>query len=37
VSPITRTEVFGAPSDEARAALDDLGASYHPQLTGFQR
>jgi quinol monooxygenase YgiN len=37
VAPITRVEVMGTPSDEAREALDGLGASYHSHLTGFQR
>jgi quinol monooxygenase YgiN len=37
VSPITRVEVFGTPSDDAREALDGLGAAYYPHFTGFQR
>ena len=37
VSPITRVEVFGTPSDAAREALDGLGAAYFPHFTGFQR
>ena len=37
VSPITRVEVFGTPSDAAREALDGLGAVYFPHFTGFQR
>ncbi|MFT4657602.1 MAG: quinol monooxygenase YgiN [Candidatus Aldehydirespiratoraceae bacterium] len=30
-------DVFGAIDDEARAALDPLGAVYHDHLTGFSR
>jgi len=37
VSPITRVEVFGTPSDAAREALDGLGSIYFPHFTGFQR
>ena len=37
VSPITRVEVFGTPSDAAREALIGLGASFYPHFVGFQR
>lgn len=37
VSPITRVEVMGTPSDEAREALDGLGATYFPHFVGFSR
>ena len=37
LAPITRVEVFGTPSVEAREALDGLGAAYFPHLGGFQR
>jgi hypothetical protein len=37
VAELTRFEVLGTPSDEAREALDGLNASYYPHLTGFQR
>ena len=30
-------DVYGAISDEARGALDPLGAVYHEHLTGFSR
>lgn len=37
IAPITRLEVFGDVSAEARAALDGLGASYVTHLVGFER
>jgi hypothetical protein len=29
--------VYGNASDDARAALDGLGAAYHPSTSGFTR
>ena len=37
VAPVTRVEVFGIPSDEAREALDGFGATYLQHLAGFSR
>lgn len=37
IAPITRFEVLGSASDEARAAIADLGAKHFPLMAGFQR
>ena len=37
IAPITRFEVLGAISSEARAALDTLGVAYFTHLAGFTR
>ncbi len=37
IAPITRFEVLGSASDEARQALADLGAQHFPHLDGFDR
>jgi quinol monooxygenase YgiN len=37
IAPITRLEVFGDPSEEARAALAPLGAQYVGHFVGFER
>jgi quinol monooxygenase YgiN len=37
IAPITRFEVLGTASDQAKAALADLGAKHFPHLTGFDR
>jgi len=36
-APITRFEVLGSVSDDARNALSGLGALHFPLLTGFER
>ena len=36
-APITRWEVLGSLSDDARAALDSLGAEHFPSMVGFTR
>ncbi|MFT4605432.1 MAG: quinol monooxygenase YgiN [Rhodothermales bacterium] len=36
-SEIGRLEVFGPVTDEARGALDTLGAQYFPHMGGFDR
>lgn len=37
VAPITRFEVFGDVSAQARTALDGLGAKHFDHLVGFER
>lgn len=37
IAPITRFEVIGSASDEARAALAGLGAVHFPHMGGFDR
>jgi quinol monooxygenase YgiN len=37
IAPITRSEVFGELSPEARTALDSVGAQYLSHLVGFER
>lgn len=37
IAPITRFEVFGELSADARTALDELGAKYFTHLVGFDR
>ena len=37
IAPITRFEVLGAVSDEARATLDTLGVAHFKHLAGFTR
>lgn len=37
IAPITRFEVIGSASDEAREALAGLGAVHFPRLGGFDR
>ena len=37
IAPITRLEVIGSVSSDARAALDGLGAVYFPHMAGFDR
>lgn len=37
IAPITRFEVFGELSADARKALDELGAAYFTHLVGFER
>ena len=37
IAPITRFEVLGAVSDDARNALATLGVAFFPLLTGFTR
>ena len=37
IAPITRLEVFGDASNDARAALDTLGSTYFPHFAGFER
>jgi len=37
LAPITRFEVMGSVNDEARAALDGLGAKHFPNFAGFTR
>ena len=37
IAPITRFEVFGDVSAEARAALEPLGAQHFGHLVGFER
>lgn len=37
IAPITRFEVFGDVSPEARTTLDSLGATYVGHLVGFER
>ncbi len=37
LAPITRCEVFGSVSDEAREALATLGAKHFPDYAGFTR
>ena len=37
IAPITRFEVFGEVSPEARSELDSLGAQYVTHLVGFER
>ncbi len=37
IAPITRFEVLGSVSAEARGALDTLGVKYFPLMVGFER
>ena len=37
IAPITRLEVFGTVSEDARAALASLGATHFPDFAGFTR
>jgi quinol monooxygenase YgiN len=37
IAPITRLEVLGSVSDDARKALTELGAVHFPHLSGFDR
>ena len=37
IAPITRWEVFGDVSADARTALDSLGAVYVTHLVGYER
>ena len=37
IAPITRLEVLGSVSDDARKALADFGAVHFPHLGGFDR
>lgn len=37
IAPITRLEVFGTASEQARAALAGLGAKHFPHFAGFDR
>jgi quinol monooxygenase YgiN len=37
IAPITRLEVFGTVSEQAREAVAQLGAKHFPHLAGFER
>lgn len=37
IAPITRFEVIGSASDDAREALAGLGAVHFPHMAGFDR
>ena len=37
IAPITRFEVFGTVSEQARGALAPLGAKHFPDFAGFDR